>query len=101
MTMTTLWIIVIALVILTFVESCCVVELNKRIDKTNEVLSTSLASLGRAVSDLTVTVEDNSNFIMEIRNSEDPVEKQIKEAKQKVMSEYIDGIVNYSPFGKE
>ena len=78
-----------------------VMHLQNRLNETNEMLTNSLASLSRAVSDLTVTVEDNSNFITELQNSEDPVEKQIKEAKQKVMSEYIDGIVNYSPFGKE
>ena len=69
--------------------------------KGHEVLTTSLAHLGRAVSDLSVEVENIQNFISEFQNAEDPVEKQIKEAKQKVMSEYIDGIVNYSPFGKE
>ena len=69
--------------------------------KGHEILTTSLASLGRAVSDLSVEVENIQNFISEFQNAEDPVEKQLKEANQKVMSEYIDGIVNYSPFGKE
>lgn len=95
----TIWMIAtsVSLILLVF----WVDYLNKKLVKTNEVLTTSLASLSRAVSDLTVTVEGNSNFILELQNAEDPVEKQIKEAKQKVMSEYIDGIVNYSPFGKE
>ena len=69
--------------------------------KGHKVLTNSLASLGRAVSDLSVEVENIQNFISEFQNAEDPVEKQLKEANQKVMSEYIDGIVNYSPFGKE
>lgn len=69
--------------------------------KGHKVLTNSLASLGRAVSDLSVDVDNIHNFISELQSAEDLVEKQIKEANQKVMSEYIDGIVNYSPFGKE
>ena len=95
----TIWIIAASVILI--VLALWIANLQEKLNKTNEVLTTSLASLSRAVSDLTVTVEDNSNFILELQNAEDPVEKQIKEAKQKVMSEYIDGIVNYSPFGKE
>lgn len=52
-------------------------------------MTSSLASLSKAVSELTESLEPEL----------DPVEKQIQEKKQEVFSEWIENITNYTPYG--
>ena len=65
-----------------------------KLAKTEEMVTSSLASLSKAVSDL---AEDFDVF----QNPEEAVELHIRNARKQVMDEYIDNITNYNPYGNE
>ena len=91
-------VVLIALSIAVLAITISLRKLDRKIEKIDSVTSGGLASMAHAVSDLVETTSSLSDKLSEFEL--DPVSKQIDEAKQEVLSEWIKNITEYDPYTK-
>jgi len=71
-------------------------EMEKKINKLDSVVTSGLAKMAQAVSDVVDTTTSLSDKVEQFEV--DPVSKQLEEAKQEVLSEWIKNITEYDPY---
>ena len=71
-------------------------DLDKKIERVDSVMNQGLANLAKTVSDVVDTTTSLSDKMSDFEV--DPVSKQIADAKQEVLSEWIKNITEYDPY---
>ena len=86
-------ILIVAMAICLIAMMIWTVRIQLKLNQTQEMLTSSLASLSKAVSDLAEEFD-------EYKNPEDQLDLHIRNARKQVMDEYIDTITTYNPYGR-
>ena len=71
-------------------------EMEKKINRLDAVVTSGLAKMAQAVSDVVDTTTSLSDKLEEFEV--DPVSKKIDEAKTEILSEWITNITEYTPW---
>ena len=71
-------------------------EMEKKITRVDDIATKGLANMAKAVSDVAETTTSLSDKMEQFEI--DPVSKQLEDAKQEVLSEWIKNITEYDPY---
>ena len=72
--------------------------MDRKIEKVDAIMTQGLANMAKTVSEVVDTTTSLSDKIEQFEV--DPVSKQLDEAKQEVLSEWIKNITEYDPYTK-
>ena len=71
-------------------------DMDKKIEKVDAIMTQGMANMAKTVAEVAETATSLSDKMADFEV--DPVSKQIDEAKQEVLSEWIKNITEYDPY---